>query len=78
MTRQTLSDDDRKEVVLYRLEKAQRSYEEAVTNILFSLRMTGDYEDRKNLDMDTEVLPLVKPAKELIDKVSQLTREKIF
>lgn len=139
MTRQTLSDEDRREVVLYRLEKAQRSYEEAVTNIqhgytdivanrlyyaayyavtafliamgitvrthsgvrsmfglqliktklidgkfsavfntLFSLRMTGDYEDRKNLDMDTEVLPLVKPAKELIDKVSQLTREKIL
>lgn len=26
--------------------------------------MTGDYEDRRNLDMDTEVLPLVKPSKE--------------
>lgn len=138
MTKQTLSDEDRKEVVLYRLEKAERTYNEAVDivqkkyteivanrlyyaayyavtayliangvsvrthsgvrsmfglyliktklldtkfspvfNTLFSLRMTGDYEDRRNLDMETDVLPLVKPAKELIDKVSQLTREKL-
>lgn len=137
MTDKTLSEEDRKEVVLYRLEKSQRSYEEAVTNIqhgyaeivanrlyyaayyavtafliangitvrthsgvrsmfglhlirtklidgkfstifntLFSIRMTGDYEDRKNLDMETEVMPLVKPAKELIDKVSELARGK--
>lgn len=138
MTRQNLSDEDRKEVVLYRLEKAERTYKEAITNIqygyveivanrlyysayyavtafliangilvrthsgvrsmfglhliktklidskfsvvfntLFSLRMTGDYEDRRNLDMDTEVLPLVKPAKELIDEVSLLAKKKI-
>lgn len=37
-----------------------------VFNTLFSLRMTGDYEDRRNLDMDTEVLPLVKPANMLL------------
>lgn len=138
MTQQTLNDDDRKEVVRYRLEKAQRTYNEAITNIqygyveivanrlyyaayyavtafliangisirthsgvrsmfglhliktkrleskfspifntLFSLRMTGDYEDRRNLDMKKEVLPLVKPAQELIDKVSQLARESV-
>lgn len=136
MTRQTLSDEDRREVVIYRLEKAERTYNEAVTNIqhgfaeivanrlyyaayyavtayliangvtvqthsgvramfgmyliktklidrkfssifntLFSLRMTGDYEDRRNLDLKTEVLPLVEPAKELIDKVSQLAKD---
>lgn len=39
--------------------------------------MTGDYEDRRNLDMDTEVLPLVEPTKELIAKVSELTKSKI-
>lgn len=138
MTRQTLSDEDRREVVIYRLEKAERTYNEAVTNIqhgfaeivanrlyyaayyavtafliangitvrthsgvrtmfglhliktnlidskfsaifntLFSLRMTGDYEDRRNLDMDTEVLPLVKPAKKLIDQVSKLAKDSI-
>lgn len=33
MTKQALSDEDRKEVVLYRLEKAQHSYEEEITNI---------------------------------------------
>lgn len=38
-------------------------------NQLFSLRLTGDYEDRHILDMETEVLPLVEPAKELINLV---------
>lgn len=139
MTKQTLSDEDRREVVLYRLEKAERTYNEAVDiiekgyteivanrlyyaayyavtayliakgvtvkshsgvrsmfglhliktklldgkfspifNTLFSLRMTGDYEDRRNLDMEKDVKPLVKPAKELIDKVSEMAREKIL
>lgn len=35
MTRQSLSDEDRKEVVLYRLEKAERTYNEAATNIQY-------------------------------------------
>lgn len=138
MTKQALSDQDRKEIVIYRLEKAERTYKEAVEIIgkgfaeivanrlyyaayygvtalliangitvkshsgvkgmfalhfikpkileknlgvlfstLFSLRMTGDYEDRRNIDMKTEVLPLVQPTKKLIDKVSEMAREKI-
>ncbi len=138
MNKPTLSDEDRREVVLYRLEKAERTYNEAVDIIgkgyteivanrlyyaayyavtalliangitvkshsgvkgmfslnfiktklldkrfgilfstLFSLRMTGDYEDRRILDMEQDVKPLVKPAKELIDKVSEMAREKI-
>lgn len=134
----TLSDEDRLEVVKYRLEKSQRAYHEAVGSIdsgfvetaanrlyyaayyavsalliahgisarthngviqmfglnfikpklidrkygaifnqLFSLRLTGDYEDRRNLDLQTDVIPLVDPAKELIDKVSELAKQAV-
>lgn len=130
-----LSNQDRREIVKYRIEKAERTYTEAVgsiangyvetaanrlyyaayyavsalliaykyeasthngviqmfgmaflkTNIidkrfgrifnqLFSLRLTGDYEDRHILDMTTEVLPLVSPAKELINLVSDMAQ----
>ena len=44
---------------------------------LFSLRLTGDYEDRHILDMETEVLPLVEPAKELIDLVSEMAKKQL-
>lgn len=44
----------------------------------YSLRLTGDYQDRKNLNMETDVKPLVKPAKELIDKVSEMARNQIM
>lgn len=135
---QTLSDEDRREVVIYRLEKAQRAYHEAVGSIdsgfvetaanrlyyaayysvsalliskgisarshngviqmfgkffirtkvldkyygqifnqLFSLRMTGDYQDRRNLDLNSDVLPLVEPAKQLIDITSKMAEENI-
>lgn len=138
MTKGHLSDTDRIEVVKYRLEKANRTYQEAVGSIqnsyvetaanrlyyaayyavsallisykyeasthngviqmfgkaflrnniidkkygkifnqLFSLRLTGDYEDRHILDMETEVIPLVKPAKELIVLVSEMARKQI-
>lgn len=138
MNKGMLSDTDRRETVLYRIEKAQRAYKEALGCInagyvetsanrlyysayyavsayliangisvkthsgvksmfnlylikpgvleqrfrvvfsqLFSLRMTGDYEDRRNLDMEQDVMPLVEPTKELIEKVSQLAEEKI-
>ncbi len=138
MTRGQLSDEDRKEVVKYRIEKAIRTYTEAVGSIksgytetaanrlyyaayyavsallisykyeanthngviqifgkafiknnivdkkygktfnqLFSLRLTGDYEDRHIIDMTTELLPLVEPAKELIDTVINLAEEKL-
>lgn len=134
----SLSQQDRKEVVLYRIEKAETAYKEAVANIglgyvataanrlyysayyaasallisegistkthagvrqmlglyfiktkllekrfgnlfnlLYSLRMTGDYEDRKNLDLDSDVKPLVAPAKELIEVVTKMARERI-
>ncbi len=136
MMKGQLSDTDRIEVVRYRLEKADRTYKEAVGSIkngyvetaanrlyyaayyavsallisykyeasthngviqmfgkaflrngvidkkygrtfnqLFSLRLTGDYEDRHILDMATEVIPLVEPAKELIDIVSEMAKE---
>ncbi len=138
MTKQTLSDEDRKEIVRYRLEKSERTYKEALKIInddfveivanrlyysayyaitalliangitvkshsgvkamfslyfikthiieksygvifstLFSLRMSGDYEDRRNLDMKTEVLPLVKPTKNLLDRVCELAKKSI-
>lgn len=133
-----LTDEDRKQVVFYRLEKSERAYSAALKTIqdnlvetaanrlyysayyavgalliaygitarthigmksmlsmhfikknivdakystiysrLLSLRMTGDYEDRKNLDMETDVKPLVAPTKELIDVISKLAIEKI-
>ncbi len=138
MTRGQLSDEDRKEVVKYRIEKAIRTYSEAIGSIksgyvetaanrlyyaayyavsallisykyessthngviqifgkaflknnivdkkhgktfnqLFSLRLTGDYEDRHIIDMTTELLPLVEPAKELIDTVINLAEEEL-
>lgn len=46
-------------------------------NRLLSLRMTGDYEDRRNLDMISDVCPLVEPTRELIDTVSKMAKEKI-
>lgn len=131
-----LTDEDRKQIVVYRVEKADRTFKEAQgaiangfaetaanrlyyaayyavsalliahkheasthngviqifgmaflkTNIidkkhgrtynrLFSLRLTGDYEDRYVVDMETEVLPLVEPAKELIDLACGMARD---
>ena len=138
MTRGQLSDEDRKEVVKYRIEKAIRTYSEAIGSIksgyvetaanrlyyaayyavsallisykyeasthngviqifgkaflknnivdkkhgktfnqLFSLRLTGDCEDRHIIDMTTELLPLVEPAKKLIDAVINLAEEEL-
>ena len=138
MTKGQLTDIDRLEIVRYRLEKAERTYNEAmgavangyaetaanrlyyaayyavsallvaykheasthngviqmfgmafiktsvvdkcygkIYNQLFSLRLTGDYEDRHIVDMGAEILPLVDPAKRLIDKVSEMAMEKM-
>lgn len=138
MTKPTLSYQDRKEIVIYRIEKAEETFNEVLAivklgyvntaanrlyysayyavsalliaygitskthsgvkimfgmhfikprlianrfgdifNQLFSLRMTGDYEDRKNLDLETDVKPLVQPTRELLDVVINMAREKI-
>ena len=133
-----LNDDDRREIVKYRLEKSLRTYNEAVGSIangyvetaanilyyaayyavsallvsykyeasthngviqmfgkafikskvlerrygtifnqLFSLRMTGDYEDRRFLDIEEDVKPLIEPTNELIDVVSVMAQEQM-
>ena len=133
-----LNDEDRREIVKYRLEKSLRTYNEAVGSIangyvetsanrlyyaayyavsallvsykyeasthngviqmfgkafikskvlerrygtifnqLFSLRMTGDYEDRRFLDIEEDVKPLIEPTKELIDVVSVMAQEQM-
>ena len=133
-----LNDEDRREIVKYRLEKSLRTYNEAVGSIangyvetaanrlyyaayyavsallvsykyeasthngviqmfgkafikskvlerrygtifnqLFSLRMTGDYEDRRFLDIEEDVKPLIEPTKELIDVVSLMAQEQM-
>ena len=133
-----LNDDDRREIVKYRLEKSLRTYNEAVGSIangyvetaanrlyyaayyavsallvsykyeasthngviqmfgkafikskvlerrygtifnqLFSLRMTGDYEDRRFLDIEEDVKPFIEPTKELIDVVSVMAQEQM-
>ena len=135
---QGLNDEDRREIVKYRLEKSLRTYNEAVGSIangyvetaanrlyyaayyavsallvsykyeasthngviqmfgkafikskvlerrygtifnqLFSLRMTGDYEDRRFLDIEEDVKPLIEPTKELIDVVSVMAQEQM-
>lgn len=137
MTQNTLTDEDRREIVRYRLEKAERTFQEAVGcircgfvetsanrlyyaayyavsalliayglqvrthngiiqmfglifiktkvldrkmgtvyNQLFSLRLTGDYEDQHCLNLEEDVLPLVTPARELIDAVAKLAKNK--
>lgn len=134
--RGNLTEQDRREIVRYRIEKAQRTYHEAVGSIesgfvetaanrlyyaayyavsallvsfkyeasthngiiqmfgmaflktgiidkqygrtynqLFSLRLTGDYEDRHIMDMETEVKPLIKPAKELIELTTKMASQ---
>ena len=133
-----LNDEDRREIVKYRLEKSLRTYNEAVGSIangyvetaanrlyyaayyavsallvsykyeasthngviqmfgkafikskvlerrygtifnqLFSLRMTGDYEDRRFLAIEEDVKPLIEPTKELIDVVSVMAQEQM-
>ena len=133
-----LNDEDRREIVKYRLEKSLRTYNEAVGSIangyvetaanrlyyaayyavsallvsykyeasthngviqmfgkafikskvlerrygtifnqLFSLRMTGDYEDRRFLDIEENVKPLIEPTKVLIDVVSVMAQEQM-
>ena len=47
-----------------------------IYNQLFSLRLTGDYEDRHSLSLSEDVLPLVEPARMLIDAVSKLAKAK--
>lgn len=138
MSQITLSENDRREIVKYRIEKAGITYEEAmlgikngfvgiaanrlyyaayyavsalliaygitvkshdgvkrmfgmhflknkridlkygqVFNLLYSLRLTGDYQDRKNLDLVSDVMPLVEPANELINIVCNMAKDKI-
>jgi len=43
---------------------------------LFSLRMTGDYDDTYNLRED-DVLPLIEPTEMLINTINTLTEQKI-
>lgn len=131
-----LTDEDRRQIVAYRIEKAERTFREAqgaidsgfaetaanrlyyaayyavsalliahkheasthngviqifgmaflkpgvidkkhgrTYNRLFSLRLTGDYEDSYVVDMESEVLPLVEPAKELIDLTCGMAKD---
>lgn len=42
---------------------------------LFSLRQTGDYSDTFGLT-EKQVLPLIKPAEEMIDTIDTLIKEK--
>ena len=39
--------------------------------------MTGDYEDRRFLDIEEDVKPLIEPTKELIDVVSVMAQEQM-
>lgn len=45
-------------------------------NKLYTLRLTGDYNDHYNLD-EEDVLPLVSPAEELIAKVSAMAKQSL-
>ena len=43
-------------------------------NKLYTLRLTGDYNDHYNLD-EEDVMPLVSPAEKLIGMVSAMARQ---
>ncbi len=45
-------------------------------NKLYTLRLTGDYNDHYDLD-EQDVLPLIEPTKELINQVSKLAQSLI-
>ena len=45
-------------------------------NKLFSLRLTGDYNDHFDLE-EADVLPLVAPTEQLIADVSKMTLESL-
>ena len=49
-----------------------------IFNQLFSLRMTGDYEDRHFLNLEEDVKPLVEPTKELIDITTKLAQQQLY
>ena len=49
-----------------------------IFNQLFSLRMTGDYEDRRFLDIDVDVKPLIEPTRELIEITSELAHKQLM
>lgn len=130
----SLNTEDRRNIVIYRLEKSLAAYEDATLNIgikrwnvvanrlyyaayyavsslliangyftkthegvimefglhfakegkvskelarlyskLYDLRITGDYNDHFNIE-ESDVLPFVEPAKELIDTVSSMAK----
>ena len=39
--------------------------------------MTGDYEDRRFLDIDVDVKPLIEPTRELIEITSELAHNQL-
>ena len=45
-------------------------------NKLYTLRLTGDYNDHYNLE-EEDVLPLVSPAEELIAKVTSMAKQSL-
>lgn len=45
-------------------------------NKLYTLRLTGDYNDHYNLEKE-DVLPLVSPAEEFIAKVIAMAKESL-
>ena len=78
----SLSQEERMAVVSYRLEKAKRTWEQAegnvanqywevIANRLYSLRLTGDYDDEYTLE-EKDVIPLLFPAKEFIATISEM------
>ena len=46
-------------------------------NKLYTLRLTGDYNDHYNLE-EEDVLPLVSPAEQLIAKVSDMAKKALL
>ena len=61
----SLNQEERTAVVTYQQGK--------LYNKLYTLRLTGDYNDHYNLE-EEDVLPLVAPSEQLIAKVSELAK----
>ena len=80
-----MTDDERKALVKFRVQKAHEAWEETMTGKisqelnqfyveLFELRQRGDYDDYVSVGA-SDVMPLVDTAEEYMNTVEGLIRE---
>ena len=65
-----LTDEERKAVVLLRLDNAKQTLEDVYYK-LFSLRQKGDYDDWIVVN-EFDIMPLLEPAEQFIKTIEKL------